>query len=94
MTVVFGSRDGLPTASGPIYSQDIPGVQGRLTAGHRFGAAVALLGAGGDDREPDLLVTAPGSSPSLFKLPGRPGGFTGSGASAKLSAGESTLGVG
>ena len=94
VTIVFGSRDGLPTASGPIYSQDTLGVQGRLTPGHHFGAAVALLGAGGDGRPPDLLVTAPGSSPSLFRLPGRPGGFTGSGASARLSAGEATLWVG
>ena len=94
VTVIYGSRDGLPTAEGPIYAQDTVSVQGRLTPGHRFGAAVALLGAGGDGRRPDLLVTAPGSSPSLFRLPGRPGGFTGSGASARLSAGESTLGVG
>jgi hypothetical protein len=92
--VVRGSESGLPTVAGPGYSQATPGVPGRLTPGHQFGDAVALLDADGDGREPDLLIGAPGAARSLFTLPGEPGGFTASEASARLPAGPITLGVG
>ena len=92
--VVRGSRNAQPNVAGPGYSQATPGVPGSLTAGHQFGAAVALLDADGDGRRPDLLVTAPGAARSLFTLVGERGGFTGSGASARLPGGQVSLGVG
>ena len=91
VTVIRGSRTGLPPDNGPMYSQGTPGVDGSWSPGHRFGAALALFDPDADGRRPDLLVSAPGSSPSLLRLSGRPGGFTGSGASGRLTAGAATL---
>jgi tRNA A-37 threonylcarbamoyl transferase component Bud32 len=91
VTVIRGSGNGLPAFTGPYYSQDTPGVPGSRTSGHRFGAALALFDPDADGRRPDLLVTAPGSSPSLLSLRGRPGGFSGSDASGRLPAGAATL---
>jgi hypothetical protein len=94
VTVVRGGPGGAPPANGPHYSQDTPGVHGRRLAGNRFGSALTLIDADGDGRRPDLVATAPGSTPSLLTLAGRPGGFTGSGASGGLPAGAVSLGVG
>jgi hypothetical protein len=91
VTIIRGSRTGLPPYTGPMYSQGTPGVDGSWSPGNRFGAALALFDPDADGRRPDLLVSAPGSSPSLLRLRGRPGGFTGSGASSRLAAGAATL---
>jgi hypothetical protein len=91
VTVIRGSRTGLPPDTGPMYSQGTPGVDGSWSPGNRFGAALALFDPDADGRRSDLLVSAPGSSPSLLRLSGRPGGFTGSGATGRLTAGAATL---
>jgi hypothetical protein len=94
VTIVRGGPGAVPPANGPVYSLDTPGVRGAAGPGRRFGAALALLDEDGDGRRPDLVVTAPGGEPSLLRLPGRPGGFTGSGATGLLPAGGTSLWVG
>ncbi len=91
VSVLRGGATGLPPFAGPLYSQGTPGVPGSVTPGNRFGAALALLDPDGDGRRPELLVTAPGSPRSLITLRGRPGGFSGTGASGRLASGATTL---